>query len=363
LEEPPTHAIFLLATTEIHKIPDTILSRVIRFDLTKIGEADMRGLLHKICTQEGITYEEEALNMIINRSRGSLRDSLTMLEKCIFEKSLQTSNVENALHLVNHAFLKKTFEAVKNGKSTEIQDVITTLESESADIRQFSAQMTEWIVDHIEESFKENAFPVYREIFDLFTQIFIQSKQVAVPMDILRMALYERITDSVTPVKKITKIEPEKVTLKKEEATPITAPEITAELPSPHHELPTQKVALPEPEHELPAPRDEIIPPISNELNILFSPESYLKKIQELGIKTTLLPLLRTATITLHSGEIIISTTSFGKGRCEETATYIILSQAATIFGADKISIVTISDTMTTEVQTDSADIARAIFE
>lgn len=52
LEEPPAHAIFLLATTEIAKVPDTILSRVIRFDLTKIGEADMRGLLQKICTEE-----------------------------------------------------------------------------------------------------------------------------------------------------------------------------------------------------------------------------------------------------------------------------------------------------------------------
>lgn len=52
LEEPPAHAIFLLATTEIHKVPDTILSRVIRFDLTKIGEKDMYDLLVKISTQE-----------------------------------------------------------------------------------------------------------------------------------------------------------------------------------------------------------------------------------------------------------------------------------------------------------------------
>ena len=52
LEEPPAHTIFLLATTEIHKVPDTILSRVIRFDLTKIGESDMRSNLEKICTEE-----------------------------------------------------------------------------------------------------------------------------------------------------------------------------------------------------------------------------------------------------------------------------------------------------------------------
>ena len=323
----------------------------------------MRGLLQKICTQEGITYEEEALNMIINRSRGSLRDSLTMLEKCIFEKSLQTSNVENALHLVNHTFLKKTFEAVKNGKSTEIQDVIATLESESTDIRQFSAQMTEWIVDHIDESFKENAFPAYREMFDIFTQIFIQSKQVAIPMDILRMALYERVQDTMTaPIKKISQTSSPKESIIPEKEIPQTTT-IQPELPSPEHELPPVKNALPEPEHELSPPNHEISPRKEDNTSLEFSGENYLKKIQELGVKTTLLPLLRTATIALESSEIKISTTSFGKTRCEETETYIILSQAAHIFGADKISIVTISDTSTTEVQTDSADIARAIFE
>jgi DNA polymerase-3 subunit gamma/tau len=94
LEEPPEHAIFLLATTEIHKVPDTILSRVIRFDLTKIGEKDMYDLLVKICAQEHISFEENALRMIVHRARGSIRDSLTMLEKCIIEKSVTEKNVE-----------------------------------------------------------------------------------------------------------------------------------------------------------------------------------------------------------------------------------------------------------------------------
>ncbi len=69
IEEPPLHAIFLLATTEIQKVPDTILSRVIRFDLTKIGEKDMYNLLVKICNQEGVSYEENALKMIVHRAR------------------------------------------------------------------------------------------------------------------------------------------------------------------------------------------------------------------------------------------------------------------------------------------------------
>ncbi len=52
LEEPPSHVIFLLATTEIHKVPDTILSRVIRFDLTKIGAIDIKKLLTDICQKQ-----------------------------------------------------------------------------------------------------------------------------------------------------------------------------------------------------------------------------------------------------------------------------------------------------------------------
>jgi hypothetical protein len=54
--------------------------------------------------------------------------------------------------------------------------------------------MTEWIVENISEAFAKKMFPAYKEIFDLFTRVFIQSKQVSVPMDILRMALYERVS-------------------------------------------------------------------------------------------------------------------------------------------------------------------------
>ena len=355
LEEPPAHAIFLLATTEIHKIPDTILSRVIRFDLTKIGETDMRGLLQKICTQEAIKYEEEALNMIIHRSRGSLRDSLTMLEKCIIEKTLKTENVEHALHLVNHTFLRKTFDALRSGEGSAIQDIVNTLEDESTDIRQFSAQMTEWIVDHIGEAFEEKAFGIYREIFDLFTQIFVQSKLVAVPMDILRMALYEKIkTGTLKNTPKASK--PPEVP---KEESPKTPEKL--ELPPVTHILQEPEKELPEPRHEITSPSHEI-PTVSGSTEDKFSAEKFLGKIQELGVKSTLLPLLRTASIEQKGNTITITTTSFGKGRCEEQSTYIILAQAASSFGAE-ISIITHGNTTPEEVQTDSVDIARAIFE
>ncbi len=193
LEEPPAHVIFLLATTEIHKVPDTVLSRVIRFDLTKLGEKDISDLLIKICGQEKITYEENAIQMITHRARGSIRDSLTMLEKCIIDSSVTEKNVTEALHLVNSGFLRETFDACISGDGASIARIITTIDEEAIDVRQFSTQMTEWIVDNISEAFQKNIFPTYREIFDLFTRVFVQSRQVSIPMDILRMALYERV--------------------------------------------------------------------------------------------------------------------------------------------------------------------------
>lgn len=117
-----------------------------------------------------------------------------MLEKCIIDTSVTEKNVVGALHLVNSSFLRETFDACINGNAGEIGHVLSTINSEGIDVRQFSAQMTEWIVDTIEEAFDQKMFPAYKEIFDLFTRVFVQSKQVSVPMDILRMALYERIT-------------------------------------------------------------------------------------------------------------------------------------------------------------------------
>lgn len=259
-----------------------------------------------------------------------------MLEKCIIDKTLTEDNVQNALHLVNTAFLRKTFEAARYGKRADIEMVIQTLDNESTDIRQFAAQMTGWIIDNINEGFEQKAFPIYRDIFDLFTQIFVQSKQVAVPMDILRMALYERIQEeTLSLASKKTISTSDAASLKKDEK--ITPEEnntfsssIKNKLPFPSKELPDSIHLLRGESGELPAPTNILNTPsnilpesthmesISGHDSVAIDPsmgenihENFLKKIQELGIKTTLLPLLRTASIEQKDGVLTIMTTSF----------------------------------------------------
>ena len=81
LEEPPKHIIFILATTEPHKIPTTILSRCQRFDFKKISVADIKRRLNYICEQENINIDEEAIELIGKLSDGGMRDSVSLLDQ------------------------------------------------------------------------------------------------------------------------------------------------------------------------------------------------------------------------------------------------------------------------------------------
>ena len=83
LEEPPSHAIFILATTEKHKIIPTILSRCQIFDFKRITVGAMRDHLKRIAQQEGISAEEEALQIIAQKADGALRDSLSIFDRVV----------------------------------------------------------------------------------------------------------------------------------------------------------------------------------------------------------------------------------------------------------------------------------------
>ncbi len=83
LEEPPKHAIFILATTEKHKIIPTILSRCQIFDFKRIGVADAKKHLMHVCEQENITYDEDALQIIAQKADGAMRDALSIFDRIV----------------------------------------------------------------------------------------------------------------------------------------------------------------------------------------------------------------------------------------------------------------------------------------
>ena len=83
LEEPPAHTVFVLATTEVHKLPATILSRCLRFDFKLVSLEELSSLLKKVLESENVKYDEQAINIIARAGEGSVRDTLSIADRCV----------------------------------------------------------------------------------------------------------------------------------------------------------------------------------------------------------------------------------------------------------------------------------------
>ena len=114
LEEPPPHAVFIFATTEVHKIPLTILSRCQRFDFRRIPFARIQAHLEKILAEEGIGYETDALFTIAREADGSLRDAQSLLDQALAfgAGTIKTREVTEALGLMDRTVLFELLSAV-----------------------------------------------------------------------------------------------------------------------------------------------------------------------------------------------------------------------------------------------------------
>src|SRR5215210_4536911 len=117
LEEPPPHAKFIFATTEIRKVPVTILSRCQRFDLRRIEADKLVAHLGRICTSEGVQADGEALAAIARAAEGSARDSLSLMDQAIAHGAGQVTaaTVRDMLGLADRAQVIDLFEAVMRG--------------------------------------------------------------------------------------------------------------------------------------------------------------------------------------------------------------------------------------------------------
>ena len=117
LEEPPTHIVFILATTEKNKILPTILSRCQIYDFNRIKEDEICKALIEICKKEDFKFEQEAISIISRKSDGSLRDSLTILDRVVSytNKNITTEKTSSLLNILDNESFLKISENIING--------------------------------------------------------------------------------------------------------------------------------------------------------------------------------------------------------------------------------------------------------
>ena len=128
LEEPPAHVKFIFATTEVQKIPLTILSRCQRFDLKQLDEENMMRLLTRVCESENVNIENNILSIIGRAAAGSARDALSILDQTItlseYDSSIDEGSVRNMLGLSDNSLIIDLFEYIVSGNIQEALDVI-----------------------------------------------------------------------------------------------------------------------------------------------------------------------------------------------------------------------------------------------
>lgn len=145
LEEPPSYVLFILATTEPHKIPATIISRCQRFDFKRVKEDDIVKRMHYICSQMGIEVEEEGLKLIARNADGAMRDALSILDQCVSfgVGKITYEDVIDILGAVSDEFLFRLVDYIADNDLKNTMELIEELVASGKDIYQFIKDIIE----------------------------------------------------------------------------------------------------------------------------------------------------------------------------------------------------------------------------
>jgi DNA polymerase-3 subunit gamma/tau len=137
LEEPPEHVKFLLATTNPQKLPTTILSRCIQFNLKSVDIGRLCAQLEKILKSEGFKYDSSALLVLSRSANGSVRDALSLLDQAIAfgNGDVSSSNVRSMLGMIDDQFIYQLLDQVIQNKIVEVLETVSSMAERSVDYR------------------------------------------------------------------------------------------------------------------------------------------------------------------------------------------------------------------------------------
>jgi DNA polymerase-3 subunit gamma/tau len=147
LEEPPPHVKFIFATTEVNKIPETILSRVQRFDFKRIPLKVVVTRLRQICDAEGVKISEDALRMVARAGEGSMRDAQSLLDQVISfgGNNPNDAQVADILGMVDRGILFELLAGILQGDGSQALDAIAKVHEHGYEMAQLTAELLELV--------------------------------------------------------------------------------------------------------------------------------------------------------------------------------------------------------------------------
>ncbi len=147
LEEPPPHVIFVLATTESHKVLATILSRCQHFDFHRLSRADVVGHLARVAAGENITIEPQSLQLIARSTTGSMRDALNLLEQLTtyYGREVNFAHLQSMLGITGDARAKEIVKHIIARDLTAGMAALNAVNADGLDLRQFNRELVEYL--------------------------------------------------------------------------------------------------------------------------------------------------------------------------------------------------------------------------
>ncbi|MBQ3181791.1 MAG: DNA polymerase III subunit gamma/tau [Clostridia bacterium] len=149
LEEPPAHVMFILATTELNKVPITVLSRCQQFDFRRITNKDIADRMGEILTADGYTYDDSALSLIAELGDGSMRDSLSVLDKCVgaVDTHLSFDTVTDVTGIANSDALFDLAHSVATGDTKDALTKIDEIIEKGKELGLFAERFIKYLRD------------------------------------------------------------------------------------------------------------------------------------------------------------------------------------------------------------------------
>ena len=149
LEEPPTYVVFILGTTEVQKLPATILSRCLRFDFKLISQEELEGLLEKVFKDSGIDYEKEAVSLIARLGEGSARDALSIADMCVAytDRNVTYKAVVEAVGATDKKVLHTLASHLLEGNVTNLLQVVDDIAKSGKNLSQLAKDLAAYFRD------------------------------------------------------------------------------------------------------------------------------------------------------------------------------------------------------------------------
>lgn len=165
LEEPPEYVVFILATTEVHKLPATILSRCMRFDFKLLSQKELEDHVKFVFEDSGIKYDSEAVSVIASLGGGSVRDTLSIADMCVAysNSNVTYKSVIDAIGLTDRQTLKVLAEGVLNKNEGDVLKNIDIIAKSGKNITQLSKDF----VGYVRDLLVVKTCPTYKDILKL----------------------------------------------------------------------------------------------------------------------------------------------------------------------------------------------------